>query len=269
MKKALLNKFRDDFTDPAGAGDGDTLSVDRREGHAMLAVDRIRPNPDQPRQRFSEEKHQELVLSIRERGMLQPIRVLEIKPLEEYEIIAGERRWRAAKEAGLTEVPAVIVRGQERGEAFLDALIENVIREDLNPVDRAEAIVKLRFHLGGKSWEELAQSGKLGLQKSQIYNLLGLSTLPDPVKDDIRSGRLTEKHGRALRTLRNDPDLFNRAWNHLRSNQLSGDEAMEYVRSLKTKKARARTFKVSYRTDLELIAALEEKLRELRSNPKT
>lgn len=269
MRKSLLSKLREDFSTGAQEDAGDSLSVDRHEGHASLPLDRIKPNPEQPRRHFSEEKHQELVLSIRERGVLQPIRVLEVKALEEYEIIAGERRWRAAREAGLAEIPAVIVRGQERAEAFLDALIENVIREDLNPIDRAEALVKLRFHLGGKSWEELAQTGKIGLQKSQIYNLLGLSSLPDPVKDDIRAGRLTEKHGRALRTLRKDPKLFDRAWNHMRTENVSGEDALSYVKSIKNKRAVNRTFKITYRTDLELIAALEEKLRELRANPKT
>src|SRR5205085_1366941 len=101
---------------------GDALGIDRVQSLTMLAIDKIAPNPDQPRRHFSQAKLDELALSIRERGVLQPIRVREIHTNSEYEIIAGERRWRAAKAAGLTEMPVVIVRDQTRDQAYIDAL---------------------------------------------------------------------------------------------------------------------------------------------------
>jgi ParB family chromosome partitioning protein len=146
------------------------------------------------------------VLSIRERGVLQPIRVREIKANESYEIVAGERRWRAAKEIGLAEIPAVIVHDQTPEQAQVDALIENVVREDLNAVDRAEALAQLRVNLGSPTWDELAS--RIGITRRQVHNLLGLTTLPTAVQEDIRQGALTEKHGRALRLLRSQPKLL-------------------------------------------------------------
>jgi ParB family chromosome partitioning protein len=251
----------------ARPGLAQALGLERGQSLTMLALDKIAPNPKQPRQHFSEEKLQELVLSVRERGVLQPIRVRELKTNEAYEIIAGERRWRAAKEVGLTEIPAVIVRDQAPEQSFIDALLENVVREDLNPIDRAEALVQVRVNLGLRSWDEVGNMRAIGLSRQQIYNLLGLSSLPDPVKDDIRTGVLTEKHGRALRTLRNDPKLLDRAWHHMKAKTLSGDDALAYARSLKQNTTTTRTFKIAYRTDLELIQALEAKLRELRATP--
>jgi ParB family transcriptional regulator, chromosome partitioning protein len=233
-----------------------------------LSVDRIIPNAEQPRRHQSARKFADLVLSVRERGILQPIRVRELPDGGQFEIIAGERRWRAAREVGLKELPAVIVRAQSPEQAYIDALVENVVREDLNPIDRAEALGKIKVHLGAQStWDEVAASGILGISRRQIFHLLGLSTLPEAVKDDIRSSILNEKHGRALRTLRDNPVLLERAHNEIKEKKMSGDEALLLVRKLKKDSSLVaqRVLKIYYRTNEELISVLEEKLQHLRT----
>jgi len=267
MKKAAAQKLESlTLHRQAREGLGRTLGLDRGQSLTMLAIDKIVPNPNQPRRHFNQTKLEELTLSVRERGVLQPIRVREVKTNEQYEIIAGERRWQAAKTVGLTEIPAVIVQDQAPEQAYIDALIENVVREDLNPIDRAEALIKIRVNLGLRSWEEVGKVGPIGLSRQQIYNLLGLASLPEPVQADIRSGVLTEKHGRALRLLTSTPDLLQKAHRQLKTKKLSGDEALDFVKGLRKGEARKQPqrFTVTYRTDAELIAALEAKLRTLK-----
>ncbi len=266
MKKSLMQKLRTDYS-TAPAEPSIDADQPRNIGQTTLPLELIHPNPNQPRKHFSEAKHDELVFSIRERGVLQPIRVLEIRTMTEYQIIAGERRWRAAKEAGLTEIPVIIVREQPPEQALIDSLIENVHREDLNSIDRANALVELRLRLGGVSWKETLAASGLGIKQTQLFDLLGLRALPEPIQADIRDGVLTEKHGRALRTLAKDPAVQTRAWRHIKTKSLSGDDALAYTKSLKTNAPTPHTFRVTYTTDTELIAALTAKLRELRANP--
>ena len=245
-----------------------TLGFEKQQLMALLNVEKIVPNAGQPRRHQSARKFADMVLSVRERGVLQPIRVRELPSDGQYEIIAGERRWRAAREVGLKEIPAVIVREQSPEQAYIDALVENVVREDLNPIDRAEALGRIKVHLGARStWDEVASSGMLGISRRQIFHLLGLTTLPEAVKDDIRNNVLTEKHGRALRLLRDNPPLLERAHEEIRQKKLSGDDALVLVRELKKDApvAERQVLKIYYRSNQELISALEEKLQDLRS----
>ena len=245
-----------------------TLGFEKQQLMALLNVEKIVPNAGQPRRHQSARKFADMVLSVRERGVLQPIRVRELPSDGQYEIIAGERRWRAACEVGLKEIPAVIVREQSPEQAYIDALVENVVREDLNPIDRAEALGRIKVHLGARStWDEVASSGMLGISRRQIFHLLGLTTLPEAVKDDIRNNVLTEKHGRALRLLRDNPPLLERAHEEIRQKKLSGDDALVLVRELKKDApvAERQVLKIYYRSNQELISALEEKLQNLRS----
>jgi len=245
-----------------------TLGFEKQQLMALLNVEKIVPNVGQPRRHQSARKFADMVLSVRERGVLQPIRVRELPSDGQYEIIAGERRWRAAREVGLKEIPAVIVREQSPEQAYIDALVENVVREDLNPIDRAEALGRIKVHLGARStWDEVASSGMLGISRRQIFHLLGLTTLPEAVKDDIRNNVLTEKHGRALRLLRDNPPLLERAHEEIRQKKLSGDDALVLVRELKKDApvAERQVLKIYYRSNQELISALEEKLQDLRS----
>jgi ParB family transcriptional regulator, chromosome partitioning protein len=158
-----------------------------------LPVELIKPNPSQPRTKFDPESLAGLASSIEANGVVQP---LLVRPLRDgsYELIAGERRWRAASEAGLAKVPAV-VRDQERAERLQVALIENMVREDLNPVDEARACAALVDELGF-SKEELAR--RVGRSRPAVSNLIRLLDLPDEALELLEAGELSEGHGKAL-----------------------------------------------------------------------
>src|SRR4051812_1392817 len=158
-----------------------------------LPVDLVRPNPRQPRTRFDRASIERLAASVADAGIVQP---LIVRPLADgrYELVAGERRWRAAREAGLGTVPA-IVREEDEAERLQTALIENMAREDLNPVDEARACAALVEDLG-LSKEELAR--RLGRSRSAISNLIRLLDLPDEALELMASRELSEGHGRAI-----------------------------------------------------------------------
>jgi ParB family chromosome partitioning protein len=158
-----------------------------------LPVELVKPNPKQPRTRFDPEALAGLAASIEASGVIQP---LLVRPLPDgsYELIAGERRWRAAQQAGLEKVPAV-VRDSERAERLQVALIENMVREDLNPVEEARACAALVDDLG-LSKEELAR--RIGRSRPAVSNLIRLLDLPDEALALLEAGELSEGHGRAL-----------------------------------------------------------------------
>jgi len=158
-----------------------------------LPVALIKPNPKQPRTQFDPDALAGLASSIETSGVVQP---LLVRPLHDgsYELIAGERRWRAAQQAGLEKVPAV-VRDSEQAERLQVALIENMVREDLNPVEEARACAALVEDLG-LSKEELAR--RVGRSRPAVSNLIRLLDLPDEALELLESGELSEGHGRAL-----------------------------------------------------------------------
>lgn len=188
-----LSALMADVMGPAPAEDAAPGRLPLRVG-----VDRIRPNPEQPRRAFPQEALEELAASIRERGVLQPLIVREI-PADsgQFEIVAGERRWRAAQLAQVHEVP-VIVRDLSDSEAIEVAIIENVQRADLNPIEEASAYRQLMDRFG-HTQERLAEA--LGKSRSHIANLLRLLSLPEEVIEHVRQGRLSAGHARALITL--------------------------------------------------------------------
>lgn len=163
-----------------------------RQGVVELEIGQIKPNPNQPRKEFDEVRLEELALSIKEHGIVQPILVR--KAGKGYEIVAGERRWRAAQLAGLTKVP-VLVREFTEAERMEIALIENLQREDLNPIEEAEAYRTLMESFG-LTQEVLAK--RLGRSRSQVANTLRLLQLPDPVQEEVRAGRLSMGHAKVL-----------------------------------------------------------------------
>src|SRR6185436_11811502 len=158
-----------------------------------LDVTQIEPNPDQPRAKFDSSALDALAGSIGSGGLLQP---LIVRPIEDgrYELVAGERRWRAAQKAGIDRVPAVI-RTSPEDERLQAALIENMVREDLNPVEEARACASLVDDLG-ISKEELAR--RVGRSRAAISNLIRLLDLPDQALELLERGELTEGHGRAI-----------------------------------------------------------------------
>jgi ParB family chromosome partitioning protein len=158
-----------------------------------LPVNLIKPNPDQPRTNFDPEALSALAASIEASGVVQP---LLVRPLPDgsYELVAGERRWRAAQEAGLGKVPAVI-RDQVEAERLQAALIENMVREDLNPVEEARACAALVEELG-LTKEELSR--RVGRSRPAVSNLIRLLELPDETLELLEAGELSEGHGKAL-----------------------------------------------------------------------
>jgi ParB family transcriptional regulator, chromosome partitioning protein len=161
-----------------------------------LPVGLIKPNPKQPRTSFDTDALAGLASSIEASGVVQPLLVRPL-PGGSYELIAGERRWRAAQQAGLEKVPA-IVRDSAQAERLQVALIENMVREDLNPVDEARACATLVEDLG-LSKEELAR--RVGRSRPAVSNLIRLLDLPDEALALLESGELSEGHGRALLTV--------------------------------------------------------------------
>jgi ParB family chromosome partitioning protein len=160
-----------------------------------LPIAFLKPNPNQPRKTFAETELEDLANSIREKGILQPILVRPVKGVSDtYEIVAGERRWRAAQRAKLHDVP-VVVREMEDGEALELAIVENVQRADLNAIEEAAAYQELigRFHY---TQEQIAQ--EVGKSRSHVANTLRLLKLPQSVQAMLRDGKLTAGHARTL-----------------------------------------------------------------------
>ena len=173
----------------------DNMIESKQETKTAIKISRITPRGDQPRKKFDDTALQVLADSIREHGVLQPIILREIGDLSDnYEIIAGERRWRAAKMAGLDEIPAVVMTGDELKVAEV-ALIENVQRKDLNPIEEAMAYKALMDRFGLKQEEVAQQAGK---SRSAVANMLRLLELPDEVLELVRDEEISMGHARAI-----------------------------------------------------------------------
>jgi ParB family transcriptional regulator, chromosome partitioning protein len=182
-----------------GRGLGAILSVSA-EGAAQdegqlreLPLEQVSPNPKQPRRRFDEDSLQALAGSLGERGVLQPV-LVRPRPDGGFELVAGERRWRAARLAGLKSIPA-IVREREDAEALEAALVENMAREDLNPIDEARACAALVEELG-LTREDVGR--RVGRSRVAVSNLVRLLDLPDEAIELVQAGTLSEGHGRAV-----------------------------------------------------------------------
>jgi len=160
-----------------------------------LPIDAIAPNPHQPRKDFNDKALLDLSASLRQSGVLQPVVVRRFG--EGYQLIVGERRWRAAKLAGITRIPAVI-REVSDAQSLELALVENLLREDLNPMEEAEAYQRLLAEFGWTQ-EELAQ--RVARDRSSVANCVRLLKLPELIQADLRAGRLTMGHARALLSL--------------------------------------------------------------------
>ncbi|OEF99680.1 stage 0 sporulation protein J [Vulcanibacillus modesticaldus] len=175
-----------------------TLKIDENDSISELDINKIRPNPYQPRKHIDEEQLSELMASIKEHGVIQPIVVRE--SLNGYEIVAGERRWRASKALNLKKIPAVIKNFTDQ-QVMEVALIENLQREDLNPVEIAVAYDKLmkRYNL---TQDELAT--RIGVSRPNVANFVRLLQLPQSILEKVATGQLTMGHARALITLESE-----------------------------------------------------------------
>lgn len=183
----------------------DNIAEAKSESKTTIKISRITPRGDQPRKNFDDNALQLLADSIQEHGVIQPIVVRELGMLDDnYEIIAGERRWRAAKMAGLDEIPAVIMTGDELKVAEV-ALIENVQRKDLNPIEEAMAYKALIERFGLKQEEVAKQAGK---SRSAVANMLRLLELPDDVLVLVQEDKLSMGHARAILGLNDDERML-------------------------------------------------------------
>ncbi len=183
----------------------DNMMESKQESKTTVKISRITPRGDQPRKNFDENALQVLADSIREHGVLQPIILREIGDLSDnYEIIAGERRWRAARMAGLDEIPAVIMTGDELKVAEV-ALIENVQRKDLNPIEEAMAYKALIERFGLKQEEVAQQAGK---SRSAVANMLRLLDLPDDILELVQDEKLSMGHARAILGLEDEEKML-------------------------------------------------------------
>lgn len=217
-----------------------------------LPVNHIDVNPNQPRKTFSSEALDELVASVKSSGVIQPVIVRRYGG--GYQLIAGERRWRAARLAGLERIPA-LVREATDAQSLELALIENLLREDLNPMEAAEAYQKL---LAQFAWtqEELAQ--RIGKDRTSIANSLRLLRLPEQIQADLRSGRLTMGHARALLALTSVADQL-KLRNEILANDWSVRTTEDSVRAADEAARKRGTQRKGRRRSAEL-AALEDSL---------
>ncbi|HEV2529997.1 MAG TPA: ParB/RepB/Spo0J family partition protein [Thermomicrobiales bacterium] len=182
------------FTDTRPQAVGVRDLVEAKE----IELERIRPDPSQPRQTFDQERLEELADAIRQEGVLQPIVVRYEEGRDVYIVVHGERRWRASKMAGRETIPA-LVRDIPIERRLIQQLMENIVRDDLNAVDRASALRALKAQLRDAPWETVAEA--VGIKRSRLFQLLGTEKLPETARDDIRAGRLSEKQSRALQGL--------------------------------------------------------------------
>jgi len=171
--------------------------VEAEGGLTQIGIDRIKPNPHQPRGKFDEEQLAELAASIREHGVIQPLIVTRGEAEGQYTLVAGERRWQAARQAGLAEVPVVLREASDHQLLEL-ALVENLQRTDLNPLEAAEAYHQLNETFG-LSHEQIAE--RVGKSRVAITNTLGLLDLSKAVQQALLDGGISEGHARALRAL--------------------------------------------------------------------
>ncbi len=217
----------------------ETHAAERMRSQRRIPIEFVRANPRNPRKLFSEAELEDLSASIRERGIIQPI-VVRSRGTDVYEIIAGERRWRAAQRAGLHEVPIVVLEASD-GEALELAIIENVQRTDLNPLEEATGYQTLAAEFD-HSQDDIAKI--VGKSRSHVANTLRLLKLPDTVKAYINAGKLSAGHARALIN-QPDPeavarDIVAKGLN-VRQVEALGQERAEAQG--KTTKTRARTIK--------------------------
>jgi ParB family transcriptional regulator, chromosome partitioning protein len=236
---------------PTGPADDSTVGARFEE----LAIDHIEPNPRQPREQFDEDALSELVTSVREVGVLQPVVVRELSP-GHYQLVMGERRWRACREAGVTTIPAII-RETSDDALLRDALLENLHRQQLNPLEEAAAYQQLLAEFGA-THDELAD--RIGRSRSQVTNTIRLLGLPPTVQRRVAAGVLSAGHARALLSLA-DPEAQERVAARVVSEGLSVRATEELVATndaVPTPRARA-----SRGPKVPALARLEESLSDL------
>lgn len=231
------------------------LLIDKNETVYSLNISTVIPNPDQPRQHFDAEALEGLSQSIKQHGVLQPIVVTEGGD-GTYIIIAGERRWRASKLAGLQKIPA-LVRSAEELEQLELALIENVQRVDLSPLEQARSIERLHQQFN-VTYEAIAE--RLGKAPSTVNNIVRLLGLPVAAREALAAGAISEGHARAILALKHDPKQQELLLAEILKNHWSVREAERFVSAIKKGDHRTKTVRARVATETPDTKRLSKKL---------
>jgi len=272
IKKTLDEEIPEDIFEKGSKELGTSRQVikdtrDLREAR-YISIEKIQPDPEQPRKAFPEESLKELAESIKVHGILQPVAVEFMGTDGKYKLIVGERRYQAAKLANLTEIPCLIIEGLKANKRRAIQLVENLQREDLNPIDKARAIITFKDLVG--TWEKVDELTGLSSRRRQQYT--ALLKLPDDMQKSIVSmgkGRskkeFTEFHARALTALKKDPEKQRQLFDLIKESKepLTGREAVDKAKELRGR-PKIKTFTVKYSSKKELIKRLEEELKKLR-----
>ena len=215
-------------TDKSETGeDHSEIRANSKKGKSLeIALEKITPNPHQPRMYFDKEKLEELIQSVKEHGILQPL-IVSPRGGEHYELIAGERRLQAAKQAGLTSVP-VIVRDASEQEKLEFAIIENIQRHNLNPIEEAKAFLRLIDEFG---MQQEAVAKKMGKSRSAVANTLRLLHLPIEIQRAVAEGKISEGHAKALLAIEN-PEKQRAVFDLVIKEELTVRETEMKVRSI-------------------------------------
>ena len=251
-----------------GEEEDDYAALERLRTSKEVPIEFVRPNPDQPRRRFADDALDSLVESVQEHGILQPILVRRLPDQDNrYEIVAGERRWRAAQAAKLHQIP-VMIRDVNGAAAVEVALVENIQREDLTPIEEAQGYRRLIDEFG-HTQEQLAQV--VGRSRSHIANAIRLLALPDAVKSLVEEGALTAGHARALLTATAPEALARqvvaRGLNVRQTERLASGPAKSKVASLAARKdVNTTALEADLSTALGLKVAIQD--RTVRGQPK-
>ncbi|MGE5682319.1 MAG: ParB/RepB/Spo0J family partition protein [Bacillota bacterium] len=240
----------------------------------LVRIEQIMPDPNQPRKEFKEEALKELAESIAKHGLLQPIAVESMED-GRFKLIVGERRYRACGIAGLTEIPCIVLSPEDSKDRFAKQLVENFVREDLNPIEKAYALLEYKDVLNESAkWEDVERS--IGISDTRRKQFIRLLNLPEEMQNQIvlrsrmaEATQITEGHARALLLLNNHPEEQRMLFNELTSseNKISSVEAMHLARRLRDKKnegvVKNKKLIFTYTSDEDLIRQLKKKLTEL------
>jgi len=243
----------------------------RMKSAKWIPLDKIKPDPSQPRKYFKNGSITELAHSISEYGIRQPIVVEYDKNIDSFRIVSGERRFRAAKMLKLKEMPCILQDNASNTLRFAQQLIENIHREDFSPIDRARALIEYKSLLGENvRWEDVEK--KLGISETRRKQFISLLNLPEEIQNEIVSlgskaskNQITEKHARALLALNKLPNEQTELFEIIRNgkNSISGDEAIEKAKEMKGEE-KIRLFKVGYHSVEELIDKLQLAIQRLK-----
>lgn len=239
----------------------------------VIRLDLITPDPDQPRKQFDEESLKELAASLLKHGLLQPI-VVEAMADGKFKLISGERRYRAARLAQMDEIPSLILSPSDSKDKFAKQIVENLVREDLNPIDKAYALLEYKNLLGpDATWAEVEES--LAISETSRKQFIRLLNLPEEMQSKIvanskREGgnQITEKHARALLLLNKFPDKQIKLFTAItdETKKITADEAIKRAQKIRDKKkeeTEGGKLVIEYESRQDLIAQLKKKLAEL------